>query len=96
MRDALGEGQANPAYKDRTALLILPELGRDGDRNTANGFLNHRSVAPSCRNVWMPALGAGLEKEVADRPISHVDFAATAAAVPGGGMEGRRVPEVLV
>ena len=93
------EVQSNPAYKDRTTLLILPELGRDGDQDTANGFLNHRSGDASCRNVRMLALGAGLEKGETDRPISHVDIAATAAAVlgvPGGEMEGRRVPEVLV
>ena len=32
------EVQSNPAYRDKTTLLILPELGRDGDRDTANGF----------------------------------------------------------
>ncbi len=93
------EVQANPAYKDRTTLLILPELGRDGDRDTANGFLNHRSGDPSCRNVWMLALGAGLERGETDRPISHVDLAATATAllgVPGGEMRGTRIAEVLV
>ena len=37
------EIQSNASYKDKTTLLVLPELGRDGDRNTANGFLNHRS-----------------------------------------------------
>ena len=77
--------------RTETTLLILPGLGRDGDRNTANGFLNHRSGDPSCRNVWMLALEAGLEKGEADRPISHVDIAATAAAVlgvPGGEMGG--------
>ena len=54
------EVQSNPQYKDQTTLLILPELGRDGDMNTANGFLNHRSGDPSCRHVWMLALGAGV------------------------------------
>lgn len=93
------EIQANPAYKDKTTLLILPELGRDGDQDTANGFLNHRSGDPSCRNVWMLGLGAGLEKGETDRPISHVDVAATAMSllgVPGGEMSGRRIPEILV
>src|SRR5262245_32799407 len=37
------EVQTNPQYRGKTTLLILPELGRDGDMNAANGFLNHRS-----------------------------------------------------
>ena len=93
------EVQSSPAFKDRTTLLILPEFGRDVDRDTANSFLNHRSGDPSRRNVWMLALGAGLEKGETDRTISHVDIAASAAAVlgvPGGEMEGRQVSEVLV
>lgn len=77
------EIQSNPAYKDKTTLLILPELGRDGDVNTANGFLNHRSGDPSCRNVWMMAMGAGIAKGATDRPIGHVDIAATAAELLG-------------
>jgi len=77
------EVQSNPAYKDKTTLMILPELGRDGDSDTANGFLNHRSGDPSCRNVWMLAMGAGIAKGATDRPIAHVDVAATAAGVLG-------------
>lgn len=93
------EVRSNPAYRDKTTLLILPELGRDGDLDTANGFLNHRSGDPSCRNVWMLALGAGLDKGETDRQIAHVDVARTAAAVlgvSGGEMQGRRIDEVLV
>ncbi len=93
------EVQSNPAYRDKTTLLILPELGRDGDQDTANGFLNHRSGDASCRNVWMLALGTGLEKGETDRPISHVDAAATVAAaldIPTGEMQGRRIDEILV
>ena len=93
------EVQSNPAYRGKTTLLILPELGRDGDQNTATGFLNPRSGDPACRNVWMLALGAGIEKGETDRPVSHVDVAATAASVLGirsGEMEGRPVREILV
>ncbi len=93
------EVQANPAYRDKTTLFILPELGRDGDRDTANGFLNHRSGDPSCRNVWMLALGAGLERGQTDRPIAHVDLAPTVLAMLGaahGEMQGRPIAEVLV
>ncbi len=36
------EIQTNRNYRDKTTLMVLPELGRDGDANAANGFLNHR------------------------------------------------------
>jgi hypothetical protein len=77
------EIQSNPAYKDRTTLLILPELGRDGDINTANGFLNHRSGDASCRNMWLLALGAGVEPGESDQPVAHTQAAATAARLLG-------------
>jgi hypothetical protein len=77
------EVQENPKYKDQTVMLVLPELGRDGDRNTANGFLNHRSGDPSCRNMWLLALGAGIPAGMNDRPVHHVDVAATAAELLG-------------
>lgn len=83
------EIQSNPQYKDQTTLLILPELGRDGDMNTANGFLNHRSGDPSCRHVWMLALGAGVSAGEIERPIAHVDVCASAA-----GMLGVKIPEI--
>ena len=93
------EVQANPAYKDKTTVLVAPELGRDGDADTANGFLNHRSGDPSCRNVWMLALGAGVAKGATDRPIAHVDIAATAAEMLGykaaEGVIGEPIRELL-
>ena len=92
------EIQKLPAYKDKTTLLILPELGRDGDMNTANGFLNHRSGDASCRNMWMLALGKGIRKGEVERPISHIDMAATAAEILGvkaPDMQGRILTEML-
>jgi arylsulfatase A-like enzyme len=92
------EVQGNPQYKDKTTLLILPELGRDGDQNTANGFLNHRSGDPSCRNAWILALGGGIAPGVTERPVAHVDVAATAAEILGvkhGAIAGRVLSEIL-
>lgn len=92
------EVEANPSYKDQTLMLVLPELGRNGDIDTANGFLNHRSGDPSCRNVWALALGAGASKGETARPISHVDVTATAAELLGvklGEIAGRRIPELV-
>jgi hypothetical protein len=93
------EVESNPKYRGKTTVLILPELGRDGDQNTANGFLNHRSGDASCRNMWMLALGAGVAKGETERPIRHIDLAATTAAmlgVQGQAWEGQPVREILV
>lgn len=90
------EVQENLKYKDRTTLLILPELGRDGDANTANGFLNHRSGDASCRNMWLLALGAGVSKGETEAPVSHIDAAATAANLLGVRLEaaGKALREI--
>jgi len=92
------EVQSNAHYRDRTTMIVVPELGRDGDMDAANGFLNHRSGDPSCRNVWALAVGGGIAKGEADRPISHVDLCATAAGlleIPMTGMAGKPLPEIL-
>ena len=92
------EIESNPNYRGKTTMLVLPELGRDGDINASNGFLNHRSGDPSCRQMWMLALGRGISRGEVERPISHIDIAATAAAMLGvktGAMEGRPLKELL-
>ena len=92
------EIQSNPSYKDRTTMLVLPELGRDGDINAANGFLNHRSGDPSCRNMWLLAMGAGAGPGEIERPVFHVDLAATTAELLGfkpGEITGRPMREIL-
>jgi len=91
------EINSNPGYQGKTIMLVLPELGRDGDVNTANGFLNHRSGDPSCRNMWLLALGAGVRGET-DRPVYHVDVAATAVELLGAkaaGIAGMPLRELL-
>jgi hypothetical protein len=93
------EIRANPAYKDKTTMLVLPELGRDGDANAANGFLNHRSGDPSCRNTWLLALGAGVPRGETERVVHHVDVAATAAELLGvkaAGLAGSAMRELLL
>ena len=91
------EIQANPKYRDQTTMLVLPELGRDGDVNTANGFLNHRSGDACCRNVWLLAMGAGVASGASDRPVQHIDVTATAAGlldVKPAGLAGKPIPEL--
>ncbi len=96
------EIQTNANYKGKTTMLVLPELGRDGDANAANGFLNHRSGDPSCRNMWLLALGggggAGVPRGESERVVHHVDVAATAAELLGikvGGLAGSPMGELL-
>jgi hypothetical protein len=92
------EVQTNPLYKDNTTVLVLPELGRDGDMNAANGFLNHRSGDASCRNMWMLAMGHGISAGETERPVHHIDVAATAAELLGvktEGLAGQPVREIL-
>ena len=54
---------------------------------------------PSCRNTWLLALGAGVNKGMTEKPIRHIDVAATAAAilnVPAPGIAGTPAKEILV
>ena len=84
-------------YRDCTTLLIMPELGRDGDV-AGNGFANHRSGDDSCRRVWLVAVGAGVPAGTGtDRPIHTSDVAPTIARILGFKMqecEGRPLPEL--
>jgi hypothetical protein len=92
------EVQNNPSYKDKTTVLILPELGRDGDKYAANGFLNHRSGDSSCRNMWLLALGGGIPIGEVERPVYHIDVAATAAEMLDlrtGEIAGKPLREIL-
>jgi hypothetical protein len=78
------EVEANPEYKGRTTMLILPEFGRDPDGSSTNGFFNHRANDDSTRDTWMMALGAGIDKaQVIERPIRHVDVCPTLAGLLG-------------
>jgi arylsulfatase A-like enzyme len=93
------EVQANASYRGKTTMLVLPELGRDGDQNTANGFLNHRSGDLSCRNMWLLAMGAAVPRGETERAVYHVDVAATAAELLGvkaAGLAGKPMGELLL
>ncbi len=93
------EVQQNTNYRDKTTVLVLPELGRDGDKNASNGFLNHRSGDPSCRNTWLLAMGVGVPRGESERPVQHVDVAATGAELLGvkvDGLAGSPLRELLL
>ncbi|MGB9487873.1 MAG: hypothetical protein WCD04_17405 [Terriglobia bacterium] len=78
------EVEANPEYRGRTTLVILPEFGRDPDGSTTNGFFNHRANEESTRTTWMMALGASVDKpQIIDRPVRHIDLCPTLAGLLG-------------
>jgi hypothetical protein len=90
--------QTLPQYRDRTTLLVVPELGRDSDV-AGNGFANHRSGDDSCRRVWLVALGAGVPRGAGtERPIRTFDVAPTVARILGFHMpecEGSPLAELV-
>jgi hypothetical protein len=72
------EIEADPGYRGRTTMVILPEFGRDPDGSSTNGFFNHRANEDSTRDTWMMALGAGIGRpQIIERPIHHVDLCPT-------------------
>lgn len=78
------EVEANPEYRGRTTMVILPEFGRDPDGSTTNGFFNHRANEESTRTTWMMALGAAVDKpQIIERPVRHIDLCPTLAGLLG-------------
>jgi len=94
------EVEANPEYRGKTTLLVLPEFGRDPDGSTTNGFFNHRANEESTRNSWMMALGTGVGKpQIIERPVRHVDLGPTLASLlgcPPVGSQGAPLAELKV
>ena len=92
------EVEANPAYRGKTTMVILPEFGRDPDGSSTNGFFNHRANDDSTRDTWMMALGAAIDKpQIIERPIHHVDVCPTLANLLGCkpmGSQGERLNEI--
>ncbi|MGA9718341.1 MAG: hypothetical protein WBQ79_08690 [Acidobacteriaceae bacterium] len=71
--------QSMPEYKDRTALFIMPDFGRDADGDPGgNGFQHHRTGAAMARTTWLLALGPGIRQNVTvDRAIQPIDLVPT-------------------
>jgi len=94
------EVEANPEYRGKTTMLVLPEFGRDPDGSTTNGFFNHRANEESTRNTWMMILGSADDKpQIIERPVRHVDLCPTLAGLlgcPPIDAQGSRLLELKV
>jgi hypothetical protein len=92
------EVEANPDYRGKTTMVILPEFGRDPDGSSTNGFFNHRANVDSTRDTWMMAMGAGVDKpQIIERPIRHIDLCPTVAGLLGCralDSQGRMIAEI--
>lgn len=91
---------ANPEYKGRTTMFILPDFGRDADTNPAgNGFQHHRTGDALSRTTWMLALGPGVRQNfVVDRPVDSLDLVPTLGSLMGFSptfTNGKPLQEVL-
>ena len=89
--------QSLPQYRERTTLIVAPEMGRDGDAS-GNGFQNHRSGDDSCRRLWLLALGPGVPRGlISEREVRTTDVAPTLGQVlgftlpPGAGQALREI-----
>ncbi len=92
------EIEANPEYRGKTTMVILPEFGRDPDGSSTNGFFNHRANEDSTRDTWMIALGAAVDRpQIVERTVRHVDLCPTLAGLlgcPPVTMQGVRLAEL--
>jgi len=92
--------EANPEYKGRTTMFILPDFGRDSDTNPAgNGFQHHRTGDALSRTTWMLAMGPGVRQNaVVDRPVDSLDLVPTLGSLMGFSpryAKGKPLHEVL-
>ncbi len=91
--------QKEPEYAGKTAMLILPDFGRDSDTDPGgNGFQHHRTGDALSRTTWMVALGPGIrENVVVDRPVESIDLVPTIGSLLGfdtPGARGKVITEV--
>ncbi len=76
--------QSLPAYADQTALVIMPEFGRDPDGSTTNGFFNHRTNTEENRVTWLMVLGPTASRPaLVKTPVRHIDVAPSLGAFLG-------------
>ena len=78
------ETQKLDAYRDNTLLLILPDHGRELERQGGMGFIHHsdfytnEGADEGCRRVWMLALGPGIQAgRRIEKPVPITTVAAT-------------------
>lgn len=79
--------QSMPEYKDSTALIITTDHGRGDERTSPTDWNNHSLPKhPGCENIWVAAIGPGIEplgERTDTGEIKQAQIAATVAAIVG-------------
>jgi len=77
--------QSHPEYTGNTTLIVLPDFGRDADRDAGgNGFQHHRTGDVASRTTWMMVMGKGAREGVLyDHPVQSIDLVPSLGAMLG-------------
>lgn len=91
--------QADEALKDKTALLVLPEFGRDKDLNERNG-LDHGDNSDCLRKVFLIAAGPDFKQDkVLKTEVSTHDVCPTVLSLftrsPGKRVSGKVISDLF-
>ena len=90
--------QADPAYRDRTVFVVVPDCGRDSNPFMAVPYQHHFNTR-SAHEIFCLAVGPGIDRgRVVDKPAEQNGVAATVAQVMGFPMpyaEGPPLAEVF-
>jgi len=89
----------DPAHRDRTVFLIVPDCGRDANPLLTVPFQHHFNTR-SAHEIWALAFGPGIARgKVLDKRTDQTSIAATVGAIMGfkvPAAEGRVLDEILV
>ena len=90
---------ADPEYRERTVLVIVPDCGRDANPLMSVPFQHHFN-SRSAHEIWTVILGPGIARgRVLDKPVDQSSIAATIAGLMGfkaDRAEGRALHEVML
>lgn len=89
---------SEPAYKDQTVFVIVPDCGRDANPLMSVPYQHHFN-SRSAHEIFAVLLGPGIARgKVLDKPVDQTSIAATVGAIMDFRMqaaEGRVLSEIL-
>ena len=89
---------SEPAYKEQTVFVIVPDCGRDANPLMSVPYQHHFN-SRSAHEIFAVLLGPGIARgKILDKSVDQTSIAATVGAIMGFRMqaaEGRVLSEVL-